>query len=64
MNTMAVNMSNEQFNSYKAAELQLLKLALTVSPENHIIKDMIDRIEAELKKPLQTTSTTKEDAYV
>jgi len=46
-----MGMTDRQFDSYQAQLLMNLKIALKESPDNVMLKRIIDRIESELKRP-------------
>ena len=46
-----MGMTDRQFDSYQARMLKILKTALAESPENETLKELIEEIEAELKRP-------------
>jgi len=53
MTTMEVlnemGMTNEQFRAYQRQQLRLLKFALKLSPDNEVLIQMIEDLEAELR---------------
>jgi len=46
-----MGMTDRQFDSYQARLLSILKEALKDSPDNEKLKQLIQQIEAELKRP-------------
>ena len=44
-------MTDRQFDSYQAGLLEILELALRESPDNEILKSLVERIRGELKSP-------------
>jgi len=44
-------MTDRQFDAYRALLLDSLKEALAVTPNNETLKRIIERLEAELKRP-------------
>ena len=46
-----MGMTDRQFDSYQARLLSILKEALALSPDNDKLKQLIQEIEAELKRP-------------
>jgi hypothetical protein len=46
-----MGMTDRQFDSYQARLLTILKEAFELSPDNEKLKNLIQEIEAELKRP-------------
>jgi len=46
-----MGMSDRQFDAYRAELLENLRTALAASPENEILRKMVERIDAELRRP-------------
>jgi len=46
-----MGMTDRQFDAYQARLLALLKAALEESPDSKKLQDLINEIEAELKRP-------------
>jgi len=46
-----MGMTDRQFDSYQARLLENLKTALKETPNNEVLKKLVDQIEAELKRP-------------
>ena len=44
-------MTDRQFDSYQARLLKILKIALAETPQNKTLEELINEIEAELKRP-------------
>ena len=46
-----MGMTDRQFDSYTEAQIFILKQALAATPENAILKEYIEKLEASLKRP-------------
>ena len=46
-----MGMTDRQFDSYQAMLLEILKEALALSPDNKVLRNLVEKIEAELKRP-------------
>ena len=46
-----MGMTDRQFDSHQARLLKILKLALAETPQNKILAELVEEIEAELKRP-------------
>ncbi|MCL2616464.1 MAG: hypothetical protein FWD96_02315 [Defluviitaleaceae bacterium] len=46
-----MGMTDRQFDAYRSELLENLKAALLVSPDNELLRAMVERIEAELRRP-------------
>lgn len=46
-----MGMTDRQFDSYQARLLEHLKIALNETPNNVTLKNLIDQLEAELRRP-------------
>jgi len=46
-----MGMTDRQFDSYQAELLATLKVALKETPNNQTLKELIERIENQLKRP-------------
>ena len=45
-----MGMTDRQFDEFISAQIIILKSALAVTPENQVLKEYIERLEAGLKK--------------
>ena len=46
-----MGMTDRQFDSYQSMLVSVLKEALELSPDNEKLKELVKKIEAELKRP-------------
>ena len=46
-----MGMTDRKFDSYQANLLDILKEALKISPDNEKLKELVKRLESELKRP-------------
>ena len=46
-----MGMTDRQFDSYRAMLLEMLRMALEKTPDNEILKKVVENLEAELKRP-------------
>jgi hypothetical protein len=46
-----MGMTDRQFDSYLSKLLKLLMQALEVTPENKLLKEVVEELEADLKRP-------------
>ena len=47
----SMGMTDRQFDAYQAELLENLKTALELTPDNHLLRKLVERIEGQLQRP-------------